>query len=86
MNFRTTDSKTIGFLQVSLSAVVIAFVVSLASHVSAQSTTAPGAITTYAGSGITYSCVWFNTPPNCPQIGAYGFSGDGGPATSAFTL
>ena len=48
----------------------------------AQTGTSPGIITTYAGSGLTYDC----SPPgkgSCSQIGAYGFSGDGGPATSA---
>src|SRR5207253_5285247 len=32
---------------------------------------------------IGYSCSAFHTPPECDQIGASGFRGDGGPATSA---
>jgi NHL repeat len=52
----------------------------------AQTGTTPGIITTYAGSGVVYNCGGafnYQVPPNCAQIGAYGFKGDGGPATSA---
>jgi sugar lactone lactonase YvrE len=50
---------------------------------SAQTTS--GIITTYAGSGLTYVCPAFLSPPGpgCDQVGAYGYKGDGMPATSA---
>ena len=59
----------------------ILFALIAASSGSAQTT--PGIITTYAGSGVFYDCPIYEVPPNCAQFGAYGFKGDGGPATSA---
>jgi NHL repeat len=58
----------------------LVFLLLAASHVTAQTSTGAGAITTYAGSGLNVMC---GAPSAFCPIGQSGFSGDGGPATSA---